>query len=187
MSMRNALRMSFLSLTIALSGCTTSGSRPQPTTMQVDLQKYQGRWYEQARLPMFFQRDCIQSEAHYRLREDGRIDVTNRCKQNDGEWNEVIGIAEPQQPGSTDKLWVKFDNWFSRVAPDVAKGEYWVLYHDPDYQFALVGHPSREYLWILSRSPRINGARREQLVEVAKQQGYDPSQLIWRQADPMEP
>ncbi|WP_406227109.1 lipocalin family protein [Pseudomonas siliginis] len=174
-------------LSLALLGCASSDNRPPPTTMEVDLQKYQGTWYEQARLPMFFQRNCVQSEARYEVREDGRIKVINRCKESDGTWNEARGIAEAQQPGKTDKLWVQFDNWFSRLAPRMTKGEYWILYHDPAYQFALVGHPNHEYLWILSRTPRINGARREQLVEVAKRQGYDTSNLIWRQADPIEP
>ncbi|QVW21923.1 lipocalin family protein [Pseudomonas hormoni] len=185
MSMRTIALLSCL--TLALAGCAGSSEEHPPATMHVDLQKYQGTWYEQARLPMFFQRNCEQSEAHYGLRDDGRIDVTNRCREKDGEWNEARGIAEAQQPGKTDKLWVQFDNWFSHIAPGVTKGQYWVLYHDPDYQFALVGHPNREYLWVLSRAPRINGARREQLLEVAKQQGYDTSKLIWRQADPAQP
>lgn len=68
--------------------------------------------------------------------------MTNRCKEKDGQWNEAKGIAEAQQPGSTDKLWVRFDNWFSRLAPGLTKGEYWVLYHDKDYRVALVGHPT---------------------------------------------
>jgi len=67
---------------LALAGCANSGTgsipKPPPQTMQVDLQRYQGTWYELARLPMFFQRNCVQSEAHYGLRDDGRIDVTNR-------------------------------------------------------------------------------------------------------------
>jgi apolipoprotein D and lipocalin family protein len=59
-----------------------------------------------------------------------------------------------------------------------------VLYHDPAYQFALVGHPNREYLWVLSRASEINDVNREQLVKIAQQQGYDTSKLIWRSADP---
>lgn len=185
MAMRNIVLVSCL--TLALAGCAVSNKEQPPATMQVDLQKYQGTWYEMARLPMFFQRNCEQSEARYSLRDDGRIDFTNRCKEKDGDWNEVRGVAEAQEPGKTDKLWVQFDNWFSRIAPGITKGQYWVLYHDPDYQFALVGHPNREYLWVLSRVPRINGARREKLLEIAKQQGYDTSKLIWRQADPSQP
>jgi len=172
-------------LTLALAGCVNSSDKPEtpPSTMQVDLQRYQGTWYEQARLPMFFQRKCVQSEARYDLREDGLIGVTNQCRDSDGEMNEATGVAEPQQPGKTDKLWVKFDNWFSRLAPGLTKGEYWVLYHDDDYRVALVGHPNREYLWLLSRTPIINDQTRHELLAIAQKQGYDTSKLIWRQAE----
>lgn len=172
-------------LTLALAGCVNSSDNREspPSTMQVDLKRYQGTWYELARLPMFFQRNCAQSEARYGLREDGRIDVDNRCRDEDGEWTEAKGVAEPQVPGKTDKLWVQFDNWFSRLLPSVTKGEYWVLFRDDDYRVALVGHPNREYLWLLSRTPIVNDQTRRELLAQAQKQGYDTSKLIWREAD----
>ncbi|MBV6287735.1 lipocalin family protein [Pseudomonas aegrilactucae] len=185
MAIRTRLLLSCLAL--ALAGCTNSGDKQPPTTMQVDLQRYQGTWYEQARLPMFFQRNCVQSQAHYGLREDGRIDVTNRCLEKDGEWAEARGSAEPQQAGKTDKLWVQFDNGFSRLFPGLTKGDYWVIYHDPAYTVALVGHPNREYLWLLSRATTVNDQTREQLLTIARQQGYDTRALIWRQEAPPKP
>lgn len=170
---------------LALAGCANSGtgsiSKPPPQTMQVDLQRYQGTWYELARLPMFFQRNCVQSEAHYGLRDDGRIDVTNRCRDKDGEWIEAKGMAEPQVEGQTDKLWVRFDNWASKLLP--IKGDYWVIYHDEDYRVALVGHPEHKYLWLLSRTPEVDQETRDKLLSVAREQGYVTSDLIWRQAD----
>lgn len=170
---------------LALAGCANSGTGhipPEPPqTMQVDLQRYQGTWYELARLPMFFQRNCVQSEAHYGLRDDGRIEVSNRCRDKDGEWIEAKGVAEPQVEGRTDKLWVRFDNWASKLLP--IKGDYWVLYRDEDYRVALVGHPERDYLWLLSRTPHVDAATRDQLLAVAREQGYDTAELIWRQAD----
>jgi len=170
---------------LALAGCANSGtgsiSKPPPQTMQVDLQRYQGTWYELARLPMFFQRNCVQSEAHYGLRDDGRIDVTNRCRDKDGEWIEAKGMAEPQVEGQTDKLWVRFDNWASKLLP--IKGDYWVIYHDEDYRTALVGHPEHKYLWLLSRTPEVDQETRDKLLSVAREQGYVTSDLIWRQAD----
>ncbi|WP_087500013.1 lipocalin family protein [Pseudomonas sp. SID14000] len=181
MALRTTLLLSCM--TLALLGCAGNDHPATPRTQQVDLQRYQGTWYELARLPMFFQRNCVQSEAHYGLREDGRLDVTNRCQEKDGRWSQAKGIAEAQQPGSTDKLWVRFDNWFSRLAPGLAKGEYWVLYHDQDYRVALVGHPNREYLWLLSRTPAVTDQLREQLLMIAREQGYDTSKLIWRQAE----
>lgn len=176
------LMCSFVAL--ALAGCSsTDKTTAPPATMQVELQRYQGTWYEQARLPMFFQRNCVKSQADYALREDGRIDVTNRCVDKNGEANQAQGIAEPQVAGRTDKLWVRFDNWFSRLAPGLTKGEYWILYHDADYQVALVGHPNREYLWLLSRARQIDSATRDELLRIARERGYDVSGLIWRQVE----
>jgi apolipoprotein D and lipocalin family protein len=165
-----------------LVGCANSGSGvvPPKTVESVDLQRYQGTWYEQARLPMFFQRNCAQSEAHYELRSDGTLGVTNRCRTYDGDMQQVQGQAMVQVPGETNKLWVRFDNWFSRLAPGLTKGEYWVLYLDDDYQSALVGNPNRKYLWILTRDEKISAQSRAILLEEARMRGYDTSELIWR-------
>lgn len=167
---------------LLLAGCTNSGTGPTPpkTVEQVDLQRYQGTWYEQARLPMFFQRNCAQSEAHYELQGDGSLGVTNRCQTLDGETQQVQGQAVVQVPGETSKLWVRFDNWFSRLAPGLTKSEYWVLYLDDDYQSALVGHPNRKYLWMLTRDAQISPLSRATLLEEARKRGYDTSELIWR-------
>ena len=167
---------------VLLAGC--SGSRnvddAPPTVGHVDLQRYQGTWYEQARLPMFFQRDCVRSEARYRLLGNGNVEVVNRCETQDGDWKEARGEAEPQQPGATDRLWVRFDNWFSRLFPDLTKGHYWVLYLDQDYSVALVGSPDRENLWLLSRDIQIEASTRDRLLNEAHKRGYDTSDLIWR-------
>ncbi|NWL80827.1 lipocalin [Pseudomonas taiwanensis] len=170
---------------LLLAGCASHGEAPVPprTVSAVDLTRYQGTWYELARLPMFFQRDCAQSEARYSLQGDGELDVLNRCRTLDGNWKEAHGNAVPQVEGRTDKLWVRFDNWFSRLLPGVAKGEYWVLYLDDDYRTAVVGNPDRKYLWLLSRTPVVSEKTREQLLEVAEEQGYDTDRLIWRVPD----
>ncbi|MBC9249024.1 lipocalin [Pseudomonas alcaligenes] len=172
-------------LCVVLGGCAAAGDAlaPPQTAGQVDLQRYQGTWYELARLPMFFQRNCAQSEAQYQLQSDGSVGVTNRCRTLAGEWQEARGSAVAQVAGHTDKLWVRFDNWFSRLFPDTVKGDYWVLYLDDGYQTALVGNPNREYLWLLSRSPQVSAQTRETLLAQAKARGYDTAELIWRIAD----
>ncbi|MFK8330614.1 lipocalin family protein [Pseudomonas sp. BJa5] len=170
---------------LILGGCANSGTGPVPpkTVEKVDLKRYQGKWFELARLPMYFQRDCAQSEAHYNVKPDGSLGVLNRCLTREGEWQEVSGSATPQVPGKTDKLWVEFDTWFSKVLPGGIKGDYWVLYIGDGYQTALVGNPDRKYLWILSRKPTIPALERESLLAKARQQGYDTTRLIWRVAD----
>ena len=176
------MRALFCTLALALlAGCASSSAEAPPASAgQVDLQRYQGTWYELARLPMFFQRHCVASEAHYRLQDDGRVAVTNRCRTEDGEWQEANGEAELQQAGHTDKLWVRFDNWFSKLFPGLSKGDYWVLYLEQDYSVALVGHPNREYLWLLSRTPQVSNEVRERLLAEARTRGYDTGELIWR-------
>ncbi len=170
---------------LALAACATrDDGAPLPKTEgQVDLKRYTGTWYELARMPMFFQRNCVQSEAHYTLKGDGNVGVLNRCRTSAGDWQEAIGTATPQGPGVTDKLSVEFDNWFSRLLPGVAKGDYWILAIDDHYRTAVVGSPTRKYLWLLSRTPKVSSAVREQLLAKAREQGYDTSRLIWRGAD----
>jgi len=165
-----------------LSGCAGGGREQPPETVgEVDLQRYQGTWYELARLPMFFQRNCIRSEANYQLQADGSVAVTNRCETEDGDWQEAKGEAVPQEAGITDRLWVRFDNWFSRLFPGLTKGHYWVLYLDEGYSTALVGSPDRKYLWLLARDTEIDQATRDRLLSEAERRGYDTSELIWRQ------
>lgn len=174
---------------IWLSACaskpeSSSGESMAPRTVDsVDLKRYQGTWYELGRMPMYFQRNCAQSEAHYTLKDDGNLAVTNRCRTLDGKWEQATGIASPQVEGKTDKLWVVFDNWFSRLLPGVAKGNYWVLYVSDDYRQALVGSPDRKYLWLLSRTAHVSEPMRSELQAKAQQQGYDTTMLIWRVED----
>lgn len=168
-----------------LAACSNAGTGDvAPKTVgKVDLKRYQGTWYELARLPMFFQRKCVQSEAHYALKPDGNVDVLNRCKIADGSWQEAHGTATPQVPGETDKLWVVFDNWFSKLAPGLAKGDYWIVDLDNAYSHVIVGTPDRKFLWLLSRTPTVSEDVKQQLLARARQQGYDTSRLIWRAAD----
>lgn len=175
----------YLCASLFLAGCAShSGDDLQPKTVgHVDLKRYQGTWYELARLPMYFQRHCAQSEARYSLRPDGDMAVFNRCLTTEWQWEEAKGTATPQVPGKTDKLWVEFNNWFTALLPGIAKGDYWVLYVSDDYKTAIVGSPSRRYMWLLSRTPTVSTDTREDLLSRARQQGYDTTRLIWRTSD----
>ena len=154
----------YLCASLFLAGCAShSGDDLQPKTVgSVNLKRYQGTWYELARLPMYFQRNCAQSEARYTLLPDGNMSVFNRC-------------LTPE--------WVEFKNWFTSLLPGVAKGDYWVLYVSDDYKTAIVGSPSRRYMWLLSRTPTVSADTREDLLSRARQQGYDTTRLIWRTSD----
>jgi apolipoprotein D and lipocalin family protein len=178
--------MRFLSAIISmllLTACANSGTgqAPPQTVGKVDLERYQGTWYELARLPMFFQRDCLQSEAHYTLQGEGEVGVLNRCRDNKGEWQEVRGSATPQQKGSTDKLTVSFSQ--SNLLSALARGEYWIIYLDDNYQTAVVGDSKLNYLWLLAREPQVDQDTLNQMLLAARKQGYNTDKLIWRTAD----
>ncbi len=145
----------------------------------VDLEKYAGTWYEIARLPNRFQEKCVGDvSATYSLIDKGQIEVVNRCRLETGEFTETVGRARragKNEPVS--KLKVRFAPRILSWLPFVW-GNYWIIDLDPGYRYAVVGDPSRKYLWILSREPEIDETTFEQILGRIKQQQYDITKLI---------
>lgn len=156
-----------------------AGAPPPKTVAQVDLDRYQGRWYEIARYPNRFQKDCSGDViAEYKRRTDGRIDVENRCRTKAGGASSGKGVARlATQDGSTAKLEVRFAPAFLSFIPAVW-GDYWVLGLADDYSYAVVGSPDRRYLWFLTRTPTVPTEVFATLVDVARAQGFDPARLV---------
>jgi len=146
--------------------------RPMQVVPSVDLTRYAGKWYEVARLPNRFQRDCAgDTTASYELRPDGKITVINACRTPEGKVKTAKGTARlASDKGPNTKLKVTFFWPFS--------GNYWIIDLDPDYRWAVVGEPGRKYFWVLSREPQLDDALYQQILERARQQGYDLAPLI---------
>lgn len=143
----------------------------------VDLERYQGTWFEVARFPNRFQRVCAGDvTATYSLREDGRVEVINRCGKQDGSTATARGVAKRVQ-GEVAKLKVRFAPSFLSFLPFVW-ADYWILELATDYSYAVVGSPNRKYLWILSRDPVVDEALYAQLKERLKAQGFPVEQLV---------
>ncbi|XP_077238064.1 temperature-induced lipocalin-1-like [Tasmannia lanceolata] len=143
----------------------------------LDLQKYMGRWYEIASFPSRFQpKNGINTRATYTLKEDGTVNVLNETWTN-GKRGYIEGSAYKADPSSDEaKLKVKFYvPPFLPIIPVV--GDYWVLFIDEDYQYALIGEPSRKYLWILCRQTLLDEEIYNELLEKAKEEGYDVKKL----------
>ena len=143
----------------------------------VDLNRYMGRWYEIASLPSRFQpKNGVNTRATYTLREDGTVNVLNET-WTDGKRGYIEGSAYKADPNSDEaKLKVKFYvPPFLPIIPVV--GDYWVLYLDDDYQYALIGQPSRKSLWILCRQTHLDEEIYNQLLKKATDEGYDISKL----------
>lgn len=161
---------------LSLMGCGTTtterlGLPPVETVSSVDLERYVGTWYEIASYPQSFQKDCTATTAHYEAREDGEIDVTNRCRKGslDGKLDESKGRARVVDTETHAKLEVSFFPF--------AWGEYWVIDLAPDYSWSVVGHPSRDYLWILSRTPQLDAETQNAIMDRLEAQGFPLDRL----------
>jgi len=137
----------------------------------VDLNRYLGMWYEIASYPSWFQKGCTGSTAEYSLLSDGKIQVINRCHKDslEGPLKVSKGKAEVVDAATNAKLKV----WFFWPF----KGNYWIIDLSPYYQCVVVGEPSRKYLWILSRTPTMDEAVYQGIIERLSQKGYDPAKL----------
>ncbi len=166
-------------LSLTLGACAGVDSRGDLSTVEsVDLSRYAGTWYEIARLPMWFQRHCINSKAIYSVRPDGAVGVHNECVTESGAVEQADGVATVVDARTKAKLTVVFDHWFARLFGSSRDGNYWILDLDPEYRTAIVGSPDRRYLWILSRTPQLEESTYRRLVERAQQLGYPVSDLI---------
>ena len=157
-------------LMTVLYGC--AGNRaPLETVASVDLERYLGKWYEIASYPAWFQKGCTAATAEYALLPDGRIRVVNRCRKGgpEGPIKKAEGKAEVVDTNTNAKLKV----WFFWPF----KGNYWIIDMDDNYQWVVVGEPSRKYLWILSRTPTMEKAVYRDITARLPQKGYDPEKL----------
>ncbi len=166
-------------LCVTLASCAGLDRKDTlPTVATVDLDRYAGTWHEIARLPMWFQRHCVNSLATYTRRSDGAIGVRNECVTDTGAHDDIEGVARVVDPQTNARLTVVFDNFFARLFGSSRDGNYWILALEGDYRSAMVGTPDRRYLWILSRTPRLDEATYHHYVEQAKQLGFPVTSLI---------
>lgn len=161
-----------ISLT-ALFGCGTSNYAPLETVQNVDIQRYIGKWYEIAHLPNSFQKNCFGSTAEYSIIDSETIRVINACNKDsiNGKTDMVKGKAFVVENSGNSKLRVQFFWPF--------RGDYWIIELDKDkYSYAVVGTPSRKYLWILAREPQMDSNIYNMLLEKCRQKGFDTDKLL---------
>lgn len=158
-----------LSALLTMAGCTPQYA-PLATVEKVDLQRYAGTWYEIARYEHYFEKGCRNVTATYTLTDEGKVEVLNRCTDEEGKRKEAKGIAYAVDE-SNSRLKVSFFRPFY--------GDYWILLLDEEYRYVLVGDPSREYLWILSRTPQLDDAIVQSILQKLPSLGYTAAPLIW--------
>jgi apolipoprotein D and lipocalin family protein len=161
-----------MTMVCACAAASTPKLTPLKTVPAVDLKRYLGTWYEIASYPQWFQKGCVAVKAEYSLRDDGAIRVINSCRKEtfDGELKVAKGKAWVVEPLTNAKLKVRFFWPFS--------GDYWIIDLGADYEYAVVGAPGRDYLWILSRTPVMSKAVLDGILARLEAQGYDTTRLV---------
>lgn len=143
----------------------------------VDLTRYIGKWFEIAAIPQSFQRNCIANvTAEYAILNNQRIRVLNSCDQNDGSRKVAEGRAKVVDSSTNAKLkvtFVKIIDWIF-----IFGGDYWIIDLETNYRYAVVGHPTRKYGWILARDPALPIQELQVIAERLKGQGYNTCDFI---------
>lgn len=168
---RKALNCAVLSaLFLTLFSMKVSAQNLQ-TVPYVDLERYAGKWYEIASFPQSFQKGCCGTTAQYTPTEKGYVIVENRCNKDslDGKQSYIKGKAFVVKNSGNAKLKVQFFWPF--------RSKYWIVDLADDYSYAVVSHPNKKYLWILSRTPTMEDSLYQEIIERLNTMGLDITKL----------
>ncbi|MFZ6722885.1 lipocalin family protein [Undibacterium sp. Ji49W] len=185
------MKIRFLTaLLFALSVNANASDAPQATVVKpletiaaLDVPRYMGTWYEIAKFDNRFQKRCTSfTTASYSAMPDGKVQVINRCRAENGDLVEAIGVARQIGAADSPKLKVRFAPAILSFLPMVW-GDYWVIDIDQSYQLAAVSEGTREYLWILSRTKKVDQAKYDALIARLTAQGLDVSKLVLTRQD----
>ncbi|NTS78822.1 lipocalin family protein [Catenovulum sp. SM1970] len=169
-------KMLMLLWVLFISACTSAPEGIKPVS-QFDLNRYLGTWHEIARLDHSFERDMIKVTAEYNLRQDGGVQVINRgFDTKEQVWQKAEGKAYFVKDDKTGHLKVSFFGPFY--------GAYVVYELDPNYQYAFVSGPNRDYLWLLARTPQLDEAIKQRFLKQANSLGFETETLIWLDSAP---
>ncbi len=162
----------------AIAGLSFVGGMQKELTVigSLDVNRYMGLWYAVASIPTTFERNCAQgTTAEYTLLPNGQIEVTNTCYSAQGKPIVATGRAWIPNAGEPGKLKVSFVHFLGLW---LFPGDYWILQLDPEYRYAVVGHPDYRYGWILSRTPTLPPDVLQGIYRSLAEQGYDPAVFV---------
>jgi len=163
---------------VLMAGCPSDPQAPMSAVSNFEIERYLGQWHQVAAIPAWFQSDCVaNTAADYAMGEDGLIDVVNSCETADGSRKKAKARARFLKGPTNGRLEVTFVEvaglW---VWP--AAGDYWIIGLDPEYRWALVGQPTREFGWILARSRSLDTQTLRNIQHILEREAYDTCDFI---------
>ncbi|HKY35817.1 MAG TPA: lipocalin family protein [Polyangiaceae bacterium] len=143
----------------------------------VELSRMQGRWFEIAKLPRPSQAGCSGTTAEYHMKSTSELLVVNECHEGDlqGPIRRAAARAVATDPSVPAKLSLDFG---------FAYGDFWILEVGAEYEYAVIGHPTRNYLWIMSRAPRLPRETLDGVLQRAKARGFPTGILSYTEQAP---
>jgi apolipoprotein D and lipocalin family protein len=155
---------------LGLVAAACSSEAPLPVAQNVDLSRMQGQWFEIAKLPRVTQTDCYGTTASYTLASDGSLTLVNQCN---------VGGATGAVKSVTMRATAPDSGVPSKLSLDVGgfTGDYWILEVGSQYEYAVIGHPSRAYLWIMSRTTTLDPSVTQGILSRAQANQFDTSKL----------
>lgn len=166
-----------LGLVLLINSTAGPVDKPVTSVSRVDLNRYAGRWYEIARYPNGFQKNCAgEVTATYSVLPENQVKVVNACRKANGQMMSAQALAKPAN-STFSQLKVRFAPAFLSFIP-LVWADYWVIDLAPDYSYAVVGTPDRDYLWILSRSPQMSEKTYSDILERVSAQGFAANRLV---------
>ena len=165
------MKLSIWITALLLAGCTSAPKNIDPVT-QFQLERYLGTWYEIVRQDHAFEEGLSEVTATYSMREDGGVAVLNRgYSAEDKAWREAEGRAYFVNSSNVGHLKVSFFGPFY--------GAYVIFELDQkDYQYAMISGPSRDYFWLLSRTPTMPEVVKRRLLAKAEALGFPMDKLV---------
>jgi len=175
--MTRTMRQFALATALACTAVACNAEPPLDVAQSVDLSRFQGKWYEIARLPRTTQTDCHGTTAFYSQGSDGTLAFVNQCN-----------VGGPTGPLKTVSMSAKVPDPTvpAKLALDIAgyTGDYWILEVGANYEYAVVGHPSRLYFWVLSRTPTLDPVTMQGVLDRAQSNHFDMTQIQYTPQPP---
>ncbi len=170
------MKILLLALLFILS-CSTTKDPGQKTVEHVDINRFMGNWFEIARYETPIQSECGAAKVTYKREKKSEIEIIHAChEKNSGKTIHARGQAEIDDKKTNAKWKVSymplFKNWH------LFSGSLWIVGLDPEYQYAILGHPTHKHLWIISRTAQISPEKYDELVSLAKSKGYKTKELV---------
>lgn len=145
--------------------------QPILPVIHVDLPRYMGRWYVLAAIPTHFERDDFNPVETYRLEPNRKVCTRFRFRQGGFQGPlKTIHSTATIVPGTGNAQWKVYFFW-------VLREQYIVAWLAPDYSRVIVARDSRDYVWLMARTPQVSLPEYREMLARTRAMGYDVAKI----------